>query len=149
MSLGLPFFWGVPSAAKPVTLTRKRLLFVDDEPAIRATLPVILRRYGFTVTVAATVAQARAQIQTTEFDLLLCDLNIEREGDGYEVVRAIQKVNPSCVTIILTGNPDVESAIEGIRLSINDYIIKPMNADALVALLANKLSSRQTPKQSE
>jgi DNA-binding NtrC family response regulator len=149
MSLGLPFFWGVPSAAKPVTLTRKRLLFVDDEPAIRATLPVILRRYGFTVTVAATVAQALAQIQTTEFDLLLCDLNIEREGDGYEVVRAIQKVNPSCVTIILTGNPDVESAIEGIRLSINDYIIKPMNADALVALLANKLSSRQTPKQSE
>jgi DNA-binding NtrC family response regulator len=149
MSLGLPFFWGVPSAAKLVTLTRKRLLFVDDEPAIRATLPVILRRYGFTVTVAATVAQALAQIQTTEFDLLLCDLNIEREGDGYEVVRAIQKVNPSCVTIILTGNPDVESAIEGIRLSINDYIIKPMNADALVALLANKLSSRQTPKQSE
>jgi DNA-binding NtrC family response regulator len=139
----------VPSAAKLVTLTRKRLLFVDDEPAIRATLPVILRRYGFTVTVAATVAQALAQIQTTEFDLLLCDLNIEREGDGYEVVRAIQKVNPSCVTIILTGNPDVESAIEGIRLSINDYIIKPMNADALVALLANKLSSRQTPKQSE
>jgi two-component system, NtrC family, response regulator HydG len=149
MSLGLPFFWGVPSAAKLVTLTRKRLLFVDDEPAIRATLPVILRRYGFTVTVAATVAQALTQIQTTEFDLLLCDLNIEREGDGYEVVRAIQKVNPSCVTIILTGNPDVESAIEGIRLSINDYIIKPMNADALVALLANKLLSRQTPKQSE
>ena len=122
---------------------------MDDEAGIRATLPVILRRYGFIVTVAATVAQALEQIQTTEFDLLLCDLNIDRENDGYDVVRAIQEVNPNCVTIILTGNPGLESAVEGIRLSINDYIIKPTNADALVALLANKLSSRQTPKQSE
>lgn len=130
-----------------MTPTRKRLLFVDDESGIRATLPVILRRYGFTVTVAATVAEALEQIQTTEFDLLLCDLNIEREGDGYEVVRAIQKVNPTCVTMILTGNPGLESAREGIRLSINDYIIKPTNADALVALLAEKLASDQNQKQ--
>ena len=130
-----------------MTPTRKRLLFVDDESGIRATLPVILRRYGFTITVAATVAEALEQIQTAEFDLLLCDLNIEREGDGYEVVRAIQKVNPSCVTMILTGNPGLESAVEGIRLSINDYIIKPTNADALVALLAEKLASDQNQKQ--
>jgi len=149
ISLGLGCFGVCPPQPKSVTLNRKRLLFVDDEPAIRATLPVILRRYGFIVTVAATVAQALEQISTTEFDLLLCDLNIDREGDGYEVVRAIQKVNPSCVTIILTGNPDVESAIQGIRLSIDDYIIKPTNADTLVALLANKLSLLQVPKQSE
>ena len=122
---------------------------MDDEAGIRATLPVILRRYGFTVTVAASVAQALEQIQTTEFDVLLSDLNIDGEGDGYEVIRAIQQVNPNCVTIILTGNPDVESAVEGIRLSIDDYIIKPTNADALVALLANRLSSHKTPKQSE
>lgn len=130
-----------------MTPPRKRLLFVDDEAGIRATLPVILRRYGFIVTVAATVPEALDQIQSSEFDVLLSDLNIDREDDGYEVVRAIQKVNPGCVTIILTGNPGVESAVEGIHLSIDDYIIKPTNADALVALLANKLSSHQTPKQ--
>lgn len=120
-------------------LARKRLLFVDDEPAIRAMLPVILRRYGFTVTVAATVVEAIQQIQNLEFDLLLCDLNIEREGDGYDVVRAMQKVNPKCAVIILTAYPAVESAVEGIHLKIEDYIIKPSNADALVALLADKL----------
>ena len=59
--------------AKKATLARKGLLFVDDEAAIRATLPVILRRYGFTVTVAATVAEAIQQIQDQEFDLLLCE----------------------------------------------------------------------------
>jgi len=124
----------------------KRLLFVDDEPAIRVTLSAILRRYGFFVTVAATVAEALEQIRTSEFDLLLCDLNIEREGDGYEVIRAIREVNPRCVTIVLTGHPALESAVEGIHLGIDDYILKPAQADALVALLAEKLAARQ-PKR--
>jgi DNA-binding NtrC family response regulator len=125
--------------AKKVIPARKRLLFVDDEAAIRATLPVILRRYGFTVTVAATVAEAIQQIQDQKFDLLLCDLNIEREGDGYDVVRAMQKVNPTCAVMILTAFPAIESAVEGIHLRVEDYIIKPSNADALVALLAERL----------
>lgn len=127
-------------------LARKRLLFVDDEPSIRAMLPVILRRYGFTVTVASTVAEAVQQIENQEFDLLLCDLNIERESDGYDVVRAMQKVNPTCVVIILTAYPAIESAVEGIHLRIDDYIIKPSNADALVALMAEKLLAPRIQK---
>lgn len=82
------------------------------------------------------------KIETQEFDLLLCDLNIERENDGLEVVRAIRKVNPNCVTIILTAYPGADSAIEGIHLGIDEYIIKPAKADTLVALLAEKLAQR-------
>jgi DNA-binding NtrC family response regulator len=121
----------------------KRLLFVDDEPNIRATLPVILRRYGFMVTVAGTVSQALKHIRENRFDLLLCDLNIEHESDGLEVIRAMGEANPSCVKIILTAYPAFESAVEGIHLGIDDYITKPTNADALVAVLAEKLSARQ------
>jgi len=121
----------------------KRLLFVDDEPNIRATLPVILRRYGFTVTVAGTVQQALKHIQEKQFDLLLCDLNIEEESDGLNVIRAMRKANPQCVTIILTAFPALETAVEGIHLGIDDYITKPTNADALVAILGEKLTARQ------
>ena len=123
-------------------LIHKRILFVDDEPAIRATLAVILRRYGFLVTVAATVAEALEQIQKQEFDLLLSDLNIEGERDGYNIVRAMRKLNPNCINIVLTGFPDEESAAEGLELGIDDYIAKPANADALVAMLAEKLAAR-------
>jgi two-component system response regulator HydG len=122
---------------------KKRLLFVDDERGIRETLSRILDRYGFYVTVAATVAQALDQIRKQEFDLLLCDLNIEGEGDGYDVIRAMRNLNPHCITIILTGYPDVESAVEGMHECIDDYIVKPANADVLVALLADKLAARQ------
>jgi DNA-binding NtrC family response regulator len=129
-----------------VSLIRKRLLFVDDERGIRETLSLILLRNGFTVTLAANVQQALKQIEAQEFDLLLCDLNIEQKRDGYTVVRAMREINPRCITIILTGYPDMESAIEGIHLGVVDYITKPTNADELVALLAEKLAARQLAK---
>jgi two-component system response regulator HydG len=131
-----------------VGLSHKRILFVDDEPAIRATLAIILRRYGFIVSVASTVAEALEAINTQEFDLLLSDLNIESERDGYTVIQAMRQVNPNCINIVLTGYPDEESAAEGIRLGIDDYIAKPANADALVAMLAEKLSARKKAQSS-
>jgi DNA-binding response OmpR family regulator len=121
----------------------KHLLFVDDEAGIRETLSLILRRYGFSVVLAATVKEALEEISRRQFDLLICDLNINGEGDGYEVIRAMRAANPHCVAIVLTAFPGVESAIEGIRLGVDDYIIKPANADDLIALLGEKLAARQ------
>ena len=110
------------------------------------TLSLILLRNGFTVTLAETVQQALQQIEAQEFDLLLCDLNVERERDGYTVVRAMREVQPRCVTILLTGYPDLESAIEGIHLGVLDYITKPTNPDEVVARLTAKLAARELAK---
>ena len=122
---------------------QKRLLFVDDELGIRETMPVILRRHGFVVTVAATVTEAIQEICKQEFEILLSDLNIENQEDGYVVVRAIREVNPNCVTIILTGHPGFDSVIQGIRQGVDDYVIKPARVEVLVALLSEKLAERQ------
>jgi DNA-binding response OmpR family regulator len=124
-------------------LAGKRLLFVDDERGIRETLSLILLRYGFTVTTAATLEEALLQIKAQGFDLLLCDLNIEGKGDGYKVVRAMREVAPRCVVIMLTAFPDTESADQGVLLGIDDYIAKPADANVLVALLAEKLAARE------
>jgi DNA-binding NtrC family response regulator len=126
-----------------MSLVRKRLLFVDDEPGIRQTLPVILRKYGLAVTVTASVSEAIEEITKQSFDLLLCDLNLEREHDGFEVVRAIRKAHPNAVVIVLTAYPDVDSAIQGIREQIDDYVVKPSNPDTLVTILANNLAKRK------
>jgi DNA-binding NtrC family response regulator len=123
-------------------MNQKRLLFVDDEPAIRETLSLILPRYGFSVSLAATVAEALEKIQQQEFDILLSDLNIEGKRDGYRVVGAMQTSNPACVTVILTGYGDLESAAEGRALGIDDYISKPVAPNELVALLTEKLAAK-------
>jgi DNA-binding NtrC family response regulator len=121
----------------------RRVLFVDDEAGIRATLPKILRKHSFDVTVASSVPEALKLIEEHQFDLLLCDLNINGTSDGYEVVRAIRRVNPNCATIVLTGYPGLESAVEGIHLQIDDYLIKPSDANSLIALLAKRLADRE------
>jgi DNA-binding response OmpR family regulator len=120
-----------------------RILFVDDEPGIRESLSLVLRQYGCQISVAATVRQALEEIRRNEFDLLLCDLNIERERDGYHIIRAMRASNPHCVTVVLTAFPDMDSAIEGIHLGVDDYIVKPASPETLIAILAKKMAIRR------
>lgn len=121
----------------------KRVLFVDDEDSIRATLPLILQARGFDVSVAATVPEAIETIHRRSFDVLLSDLNIGEAGDGYTVVRAARETNPRCVTIILTGYPAFETAVQGIHHGIDDYIVKPADIDDLIKTMEERLAARQ------
>jgi DNA-binding response OmpR family regulator len=123
----------------------KRVLFVDDEPNIRATLAAILQKHGFRVQTAATVPEAINHIQSNRFDVLLCDLNITEPEDGYAVVDAMRQANPKAVTVILTGYPSFENALEGIRRKIDEYLVKPADVEKLLAVL-NALLLRRQPR---
>lgn len=123
-----------------------RILFVDDEPAIRLSLPEILRLHGFQVTSCATVGEAVQAIAAQQFDVLISDLNIGSPGDGFTVVSAMRRTQPNCVTLILTGYPAFETALQAIRSQVDDYLIKPAGVPELVASIENKLRHR-TPHQ--
>lgn len=121
-----------------------RLLFVDDESSIRMTLPRILAQEGFEVQVAASVREALHIINQEKFDVLLTDLNIDGVGDGFVLVSAMRRVQPDAVNLILTGFPDFQSALEGIRKQVDDYFTKPADIPALVSTIKEKL---QTPRR--
>src|SRR5579864_3047937 len=124
----------------------RRMLFVDDEPSIRLTLPEILRRHGYDVEVASTVTQALTAIQRDQFDILISDLNIGNPGDGFTVVSAMRRTQPDCITLILTGYPGFETALQAIRSQVDDYLVKPTNIGKLVETIENKLNSRTPHK---
>lgn len=128
---------------------KTRILFADDEPAIRMTLPVILQQHGFEVSVAATVPEALAYINRESFDVLLADLNIGASGDGFTLISAMRRVQPSAVTLILTGYPDFESALQAIRSQVDDYLIKPADVNQLVATIREQTANprRKVPLQ--
>lgn len=119
-----------------------RMLFVDDEPSIRLTLPAILRMHGHSVEVAASVSEALAAIQSRKFDVLISDLNIGNPGDGFTVVSAMRRTQPECVTLILTGYPGFESALQAIRSQVDDYLVKPTHIERLVQTIERKISDR-------
>src|SRR5438128_12297668 len=59
---------------------------------------------------------------------MLCfsDLNINAEGDGFTVIYTAHEVNPACVTILLTGYPAFETALQAIHTEVDDYFVKPV-----------------------
>jgi two-component system response regulator RegA len=120
---------------------RPTILFVDDEPPIRTTLPAILNRFGFDVTAAGTVPEALHLIATRQFDVLISDLNIGQPGDGFTVVSAMRRTQPDAVTLILTGYPAFETALEAIRQQVDDYLVKPAEVGTLVENIREKLTT--------
>jgi ActR/RegA family two-component response regulator len=121
---------------------RKRILFVDDETSIRLTLPSVLEQAGFEVQVAETVSDAMFEINSHPFDVLISDLNISEEGDGFLVTRAMRQVQPDCVTFILTGYPAFETALQAIHSQVDDYLVKPVEIEALIRTVQDKLAQR-------
>ena len=117
---------------------KTRILFADDEPGIRMTLPLILAQEGFEVSVAATVAEALALINRDQFDVLLADLNIGESGDGFTLISAMRRVQPEAITLILTGYPDFETALQAIRSQVDDYLTKPADVKQLVETIKKK-----------
>jgi ActR/RegA family two-component response regulator len=119
--------------------TRTRVLFVDDEQSIRLTLPAILEQQGFEVAVAASVPEALEIINHSQFEVLLTDLNIGSPADGFILVSAMRRVQPSAATFILTGYPDFQTALEAIRKQVDDYFTKPADIPTLVSSLKQKV----------
>jgi DNA-binding NtrC family response regulator len=123
--------------------SRKRVLFVDDEPSIRLTLPQVLQGCGFEVKTAASVADALAEINSSRFDVLLSDLNISEEGDGFRIVSAMRRLQPRCITVVLTGYPAFETAVQALRQQVDDYVVKPADLEALIGNLRERLKNKK------
>ena len=74
--------------------------------------------------------------------MLLSDLNIGEDGDGFTVIRAMRKAHPKCVAILLTGYPAFETAVQSIEDQLDGYLVKPADLDSLVSLIERKLRAR-------
>lgn len=121
---------------------KTRLLFVDDDPGVRLTLAPVLEKQGFEVRVAGSVPAALEHIASARFDVLLSDLNIHREGDGFLIISAMRHVQPKCINFILTAYPGLDNALLAIQKQVDDYLIKPADTEVLVGRIKEKLSAK-------
>ena len=123
-------------------MPENRVLFVDDSPGQRLTLPAILRSHGFEVCAASSVAQALTEMTTRNFDILISDLNIGEPGDGFTVVSAMRRTQPNCINFIVTGFPAFESALQAIQKQVDDVLVKPANVERLIEMIDERLRER-------
>lgn len=115
-----------------------KLLLVDDEEDFRRVTAQTLQRRGFSVTEAASGEEALAAVRGERPDIVVLDLKMPGLS-GIETLQRMRQVEPELPVIILTGHGDFESAVAGIRLSIVDFLQKPVDVDELAGRIRSLL----------
>jgi DNA-binding response OmpR family regulator len=120
-----------------------KVLLVDDDDAVRAMMKATLEHNGFDVVAAASVTEALRSITTESFDVLITDLHMPDPGDGFTVVTAMRHAQPDALTLLVSGYPDVQSAMAAILLEADEIIVKPFEVGRLAELVREKMLARR------
>ena len=123
---------------------RPRILLVDDDDVVRGVLKQVLEMNSFTVSTASNVPEAIHSIDTESFDVLLSDLHMPGAGDGFTVISAMRHKHPDAVTLLFTGYPALDAAMNAILLQADEILVKPMPVPEMVALIRKRLASGKT-----
>jgi YesN/AraC family two-component response regulator len=128
-----------------------KVLLVDDDDAVRTMMTLTLEHKGFEVVSAPNVTEALTLITTESFDVLITDLHMPNPSDGFAVITAMRHIQPKALTLLVSGYPDVKSAMDAILLEADEIIVKPFETKTLADLVQDKLLSRKpavpTPKE--
>jgi DNA-binding response OmpR family regulator len=119
--------------------TIQRVLLVDDDASMLAMMKELLERKGFEVVAAGGVTEALKCITTETFQVLITDLHMPNPGDGFTVISAMRHSQPAAMTMLLSGFPDVKSAMEAIILEADEIVVKPVEIKELAEMVRERL----------
>jgi CheY-like chemotaxis protein len=136
---------GLPEGMKE--RRQRRLLLVDDYEGVRNTMEQVLSEHGFDVVVASNVPDALRLCCNQKFDVLLCDLQMPRAGDGFTVVSAMRHCNPEAVNIVYSGYPALHAAMSEILLQADEILVKPLDIPEVISLINDRLSKERRTRR--
>ena len=114
------------------------VLVVDDEDDIRELLELSLMRMGLACDCAANVADARRLLASKTYRLCLTDMRLP-DGDGLELVAAIQTDHPGLPVAVISAYGSIDTAIRALKLGAFDFVTKPVELKALRELVHHAL----------
>jgi DNA-binding NtrC family response regulator len=100
------------------------ILLIDDEQIALSNLSHVLEREGYTVTACKDGESGLAEMQSTEFDLVLTDLRMPGI-DGMDVLRHVRETTPDVPVIMITGHATLDSAVDAMKAGAHHYLAKP------------------------
>ncbi len=125
-----------------------RLLIVDDERQICSILSQRLTTEGYLCTTVHTGKEALNESYGHEFSLILADIRMP-EMNGIELLENVKTVNPNVPVIIMTGFPEIQTAVEAMRMGAYDFIMKPFDLDLVAFSVRRALEKKKLEEEIE
>lgn len=121
------------------------ILLAEDEPGILYTFKTILEEAGFQVQSAPNLQSAQKSIEQNNYDAIITEFSLGREGLGLELVRQAKKLARAPAVVMYSGHPTVERLRAALALGVDYFAFKPVDLDeiktALYRLVARRAES--------
>ena len=124
---------------------KRRILLVDDEPAILLTLKALLEIHGFDVETATSARDAKSKLVRSTFVMVITDMRMESDKAGLEVTRAAKEAPYRPAVALLTAFPTSDDTWRDD--GADEMLVKPMNSTALIQQLEALLVAHEDRKR--
>ena len=125
-----------------------RILIVDDEELICRLLAQRLTGEGYSCVTANNGREALTLFYKNAFSLIISDIKMP-ELDGIELLKKVKGLNPNMLVIMVTAYPEIDMAVEAMRLGAYDFIIKPADLDLIVLSVKKALEKKRLEEELE
>ncbi len=120
---------------------KKKIIIVDDEQMMTKMLKAVLLTEGYDVDTANDIDEAKTGIDHKDYDLIISDI-VLGDDTGVDLLREVKRRKLTCPVILITGNPDVDTASDAVRLGAYDYLSKPVENDVLLRTVEKALQHK-------
>ena len=117
---------------------RERILVVDDESGVRASLAGILGDEGYAVDAVETGEAALVALESHRYDLAILDVWLPG-ADGLEVLGRLRETDAELPVLVISGHGTIETAVKAVRLGAQDFVEKPLSLEKTLLAVRNAL----------
>src|SRR5438093_2513409 len=117
-----------------MTSHKTRVLVVDDEPAMREVLEMLLQKWGFEVRVASDGTEGRELAESYDPDIVISDV-VMPQLSGLDLLRSLKVGNSARPVILVTAQGSIDMAVEAMKQGAQDFITKPLDYPKLRSIL--------------
>ncbi len=127
---------------------KKRVLAIDDEPAMTEWLKILLEHAGYEVRTALIGTRGEELFKTWRPDAVITDMMLP-DVDGIELVRKFKQLDPEAEVIVITGQGNIPRSVEAVKAGAFDFLEKPVDAERLLDKLEKAIKQKALIDENE
>src|SRR4026208_883120 len=131
-----------------VAKRKKRILAIDDEPAMTEWLKILLEHAGYEVRTALIGTRGEELFKTWRPDAVITDMMLP-DVDGIELVRKFKQLDPEAEVIVITGQGNIPRSVEAVKAGAFDFLEKPIDAERLLDKLEKAIEQKSLGDENE